>query len=157
LIAFSCKSIKPESPPDPTTQELPSTLSIINVPISIPLEMLENNLNKDWSSKLFSDNALPLGSGLFADLDVTRIGKISLKGLENNALQVKMPMNLKGDLKIEKKVFGQVLSTNIPFNENINPEFSFIPEIGPNWDLMIKNLNIESWGRSMKYNLLGLR
>jgi hypothetical protein len=117
--------------------------------------MLENNLNKDWSSKLFSDNALSLGSGLFADLDVTRIGKISLKGLENNALLVKMPMNLKGDLKIEKKVFGQVLSTNIPFNENINPEFSFIPEIGPNWDLVIKNLNIESWGRSMKYNLLG--
>jgi hypothetical protein len=155
LITFSCKSIKPESPPDPTTQELPSTLSIINVPISIPLEMLEDNLNKDWSSKLFSDNALPLGSGLFADLDVTRNGKISLKGLENNALQVKMPMNLKGDLKIEKKVFGQVLSTNIPFNENINPEFSFIPEIGPNWDLMIKNLNIESWGRSLKYNLLG--
>jgi hypothetical protein len=155
LIISSCKSIKPDNPPLPTNQELISAVSMINVPISIPLTMLEDNLNQDWSSKLFSDKALPLGSGLFADLDVTRIGKISLKAMGNNSLQVKIPMNLKGDLKIEKKVFGQVLSTNIPFNENISPEISFIPEIGPGWDLMIRELNIDNWGRSMKYNLLG--
>jgi hypothetical protein len=155
LIIGSCKSIKPENPPLPSNQELISAVSIINAPISIPLAMLEDNLNQDWSSKLFSDKALPLGSGLFADLDVTRIGKISLKAMGNNSLQVKIPMNLKGDLKIEKKVFGQVLSTNIPFSENISPEISFIPEIGPGWDLMIRELNIDNWGRSMKYNLLG--
>jgi hypothetical protein len=155
LGLVSCKSIKPENPPMPSDQKLPSTVSIINVPISIPLSYLEDNLNQDWNSKLFSDKSLPLGSGLFADLDVTRIGKISLKGMNNNSLQVKIPMNLKGDLKIEKKVFGQVLSTNFPFNENISPEISFIPEIGPNWDLVIKDLNIDNWGRSMKYNLLG--
>jgi hypothetical protein len=155
LAMVSCKSIKPENPPMPTDQKLPSTASIINIPISIPLAYIEDNLNQDWSSKLFSDKSLPLGSGLFADLDVTRIGKISLKGMDNNSLQVKIPMNLKGDLKIEKKIFGQVLSTNFPFNENISPEISFIPQIGPNWDLVVRDLNIDNWGRSMKYNLLG--
>jgi hypothetical protein len=135
--------------------ELPSSRSTVNIPIVIPLSYLEDNLNKDWSSKLFADKGFPLGSGLSADLDVTRTGKISLRGSENNTINVKVPMNIIGDLKIEKKVFGQNLSTNFPFNENLSPEISFIPAIGQNWDLNIQNLQINSWGRSMKYNLLG--
>lgn len=155
LLHASCKSIKPERPPAAGLIELPSSRSTVNIPIIIPLSYLENNLNKDWSSKLFADKGLPLGGGLSADLDVTRTGKISLRGSENNTIHVKVPMNIIGDLKIEKKMFGQNLSTNFPFNENLSPEISFIPEIGQNWDLNIQNLQINSWGRSMKYNLLG--
>ncbi|SMD42241.1 protein of unknown function [Aquiflexum balticum DSM 16537] len=155
LLHTSCKSIKPDRPPAATMLELPSSRSTVNIPIVIPLSYLEDNLNKDWSSKLFADKGLPLGGGLSADLDVTRTGKISLRGSENNTINVKVPMNIIGDLKIEKKVFGQNLSTNFPFNENLSPEISFIPVIGQNWDLNIQNLQINSWGRSMKYNLLG--
>lgn len=155
LLHTSCKSIKPDRPPAATMLELPSSRSTVNIPIVIPLSYLEDNLNKDWSSKLFADKGLPLGGGLSADLDVTRTGKISLRGSENNTINVKVPMNIIGDLKIEKKVFGQNLSTNFPFNENLSPEISFIPTIGENWDMNIQNLQINSWGRSMKYNLLG--
>ena len=156
IFAFSaCKSIKPERPPATSHRELPQAISKVNVPIEIPLSYIESNLNKDWNSKLFAEKGLPIGSGLTTDIDVTRTGKIALTGLENNTIRVKIPINLRGDLKIEKKVFGQVLSTNFPFNENISPEISFIPEISSNWDLGIKNLQIENWGRSMKYNLLG--
>jgi hypothetical protein len=155
VLLVSCKSIKPENPPRSPIQEVPTSYSSINIPIVIPLAYLEDNLNRQWGSNLFSDKGLSLGSGLFADLDVNRTGKISLKALDNNSIQVKIPMNLKGDLKLERKVFGQVLSTSLPFNENLSPEISFIPEIGKNWELNIRNLNIDSWGRSMKYNLLG--
>ena len=156
IFVFSaCKSIKPERPPASSDRELPQAISKANVPIEIPLSYIESNLNKDWNSKLFAEKGLPIGSGLTTDIDVTRTGKIALTGLENNTVRVKIPLNLRGDLKIEKKVFGQVLSTNFPFNENISPEISFIPEISSNWDLGIKNLQIENWGRSMKYNLLG--
>lgn len=151
----SCKSIRPERPPASSELTQPQAISKVNVPIEIPLSYIESNLNKDWRSKLFAEKGLMIGSGLTTDIDVNRTGKIALTGLENNTVRVKIPMNLKGDLKIEKKVFGQVLSTNFPFNENISPEISFIPEIGRNWDLTIKNLQIENWGRSMKYNLLG--
>ena len=156
IFVFSaCKSIKPERPPVSSDLELPQAISKANFPIEIPLSYIESNLNKDWNSKLFAEKGLPIGSGLTTDIDVTRTGKIALTGLENNTIRVKIPINLRGDLKIEKKVFGQVLSTNFPFNENISPEISFIPEISSNWDLGIKNLQIENWGRSMKYNLLG--
>ncbi|WP_373521442.1 DUF4403 family protein [Aquiflexum sp.] len=155
LINTSCKSIKPDRAPAASLIDLPSSRSTVNIPIVIPLSYLENNLNQDWSSKLFADKGLPLGGGMFADLNVTRTGKISLRGSENNTINVKVPMNIIGDLKIEKKVFGQNLSTNFPFNENLIPEISFTPEIGSNWDLNVKNLQINSSGRSMKYNLLG--
>ena len=156
IFVFSaCKSIKPERPPASSDRELPQAISKVNVPIEIPLSYIESNLNKDWNSKLFAEKGLMIGSGLTTDIDVNRTGKIALTGLENNTIRVKIPINLRGDLKIEKKVFGQVLSTNFPFNENISPEISFIPEISSNWDLGIKNLQIENWGRSMKYNLLG--
>lgn len=155
LALGACKSIKPDRPPMAIQEDPPLALSQVNIPIVIPLSYLEENLNKDWSSKLFAEKGLSLGSGLFADLDIDRTGKISLQGADNNTIKVRVPMNLKGDLKIEKKVFGQVLSTNFPFNESMSPVISFIPEIGRNWDLNIKNLNIENWGRSMKYNLLG--
>ena len=155
FVFSSCKTIKPDRPPASADLVLPRAISKINVPIEIPLSYIENNLNKDWSSKLFAENGLAIGSGLTTDIDVTRTGKIALTGLEDNTIRVKLPMNLKGDLKIEKKVFGQVLSTNFPYNENISPEISFVPEIGTNWELGIKNLEIENWGRSMKYNLLG--
>lgn len=154
-LLASCKSIKPQNPPKAPAQELPSSYSNINIPIIIPLSYLEDNLNRQWGSQLLADKGMSLGSGLFADLDVNRTGKISLKALGNNSIQVKIPMNLKGDLKLERKVFGQVLSSGLPFNENLSPEISFTPEIGKNWELNIRNLNIDNWGRSMKYNLLG--
>jgi hypothetical protein len=153
---FSCRSIRPDRVPVAEPQpEPPTAISRINVPIVIPISFLEENLNKDWSSKLFADKGLELGSGLFADLDVTRTGKINIRAVENNTLKVKVPMKAIGDLKIEKRVFGQNLSTNFPFNENLSPEISFKPEIGNNWDLNVKNIQIDNWGRSLSYNLMG--
>jgi hypothetical protein len=154
-IFSSCKSIKPDRPPSGSGMVLPEAISKVNIPIEIPLTYIEDKLNKEKNSRLFAEEGLQVGSGLTTDIDVTRIGKIELKGLENNTIQVKIPMNLKGDMKIEKKVFGQILSTDFPFNENISPQMTFDPEIGSDWQLGINNLQIEDWGRSMKFNLLG--
>jgi hypothetical protein len=155
-VVIGCRSIKPNSPPSPSEDSLPpKAVSSANIPIVIPLTYIERNLNKVQDSKLFAEKGLSIGSGLLADMDVTRTGKISLKALDNNRISVKIPMNLKGDLKIEKRVFGQNLSTSFPFNEQLSPEISFTPEIGRNWDLNIKNLDIDNWGKSLSYNLLG--
>lgn len=156
VTTFSCRSVKPDATPVASTPVvLPKAVSSANIPIILPLSYLEENINKDWSSRLFSDKGLPLASGILADLDVVRRGRITLQAAPNNTLRVKVPMNLKGDIKIEKKVFGQVMSSTVPFNEMLAPEISFVPEIGRNWELSIKNVTIENWGRSMKYNFLG--
>lgn len=116
---------------------------------------MEQQLNQNTQQKLFKENNLSLGSGLTADVDVDRNGSVELRALDDNRISVKLPVKVKGELKIERKMFGQKLSTSFPFDDVISPEFSFQPEIGRNWDLNIKDLQINQWGKSMTYNLLG--
>jgi hypothetical protein len=155
LVFASCKSIKPERAPAPTLPEPPVASSSINFPIEIPLSQIEQRLNALPTSRLFQDQGLPLGSGLTADVDVNRNGPLKLHAGEGNHLRLKLPMRVRGNLKFEKKVFGQVLSTNIPFDEAVAPLFDFEPSIGSDWQIRIQDLKIEDWGRSLRYNLLG--
>ncbi|MDN3668873.1 DUF4403 family protein [Echinicola jeungdonensis] len=156
LPILACKRINPEKPKfDGEISPLPKATSKVNVPLTIPLSYIEKNLNQKLSEKLYSEKGLDMGNGLHTDLDVLRKGEISLKSLNNNHLQLELPLQLKGKLNIEKEIFGQVISSSLPFDESLAPRVSFEPEIGRNWDVNIKNIQIESWGRSLKYNLLG--
>lgn len=152
----SCKKINPDKPTfsgDPIS--LPKAVSTINVPLEIPLSYVEEHLNKGLKELLYSEKGLPVSKGLFTDINVIRTGKIQLSSSGKNNLKIKIPMRLEGSLKIEKKIFGQMISTSLPYDESLLPEISFSPEIGKNWNLSINNLQIESWGRSLKYNLMG--
>lgn len=152
----SCKKINPEKPTfsgDPIS--LPKAISSINLPLEIPLSYLEEHLNQGLKDLLFSQQGLSISDGLFTDINVIRTGKILLSSNGKNSLRVKIPMRIEGNLKIEKKIFGQMISTALPYDESIFPEISFIPEIGNNWDVSIKDVKIESWGKSLKYNLMG--
>ncbi|AWW33161.1 hypothetical protein DN752_12425 [Echinicola strongylocentroti] len=156
LLIVSCKSINPEKPKfsgEPTV--LPEAISRVNVPLEIPLDYIERNLNGELSELLYTEKGLNMGNGILADLDVNRTGDISLSSLGQNKLEINLPLQLKGQINIQKKIFGQSISTAVPFDEGLAPRVSFEPVIGRNWDIGISHVNIESWGRSLKYNLLG--
>jgi len=157
LLSFTaCKKINPDKPSfkgEPIA--LPPAISTINIPLEIPLRYLEDHLNKGLNELLYSDSGLAVSDGVFTDIEVFRTGDMKLASNGENSLRVKLPMRLKGSLKIEKKIFGQLLSTSIPYDEALSPEISFTPEIGKNWDVAINHLKIESWGRSLRYSLLG--
>lgn len=156
IVPIACKRIIPDKANlQGTKVPLPQPISIINIPVVLPLGFLERELNKALNDLVFADDNLSLGNGIFTDLKILRAGNINISSTGDNKLLVKLPMRLKGALKIEKKVFGQVLSTSIPYDELLNPEISFSPEIGKDWDLTIQNIKIESWDRSLKYDLLG--
>ena len=155
-IIASCKNINPDKPKfsgDPI--ELPSATSSINFPLEISFAQLERNLNKEFQGLLFEESGLQVGSGLNTDLQVTKMGDAKLSGKGNNALKLQIPLRLKGSLKVEKKLFGQPISTAIPYDEVLNPEISFTPVIGENYDLSFKDITIDGWGRSMRYEFLG--
>ncbi|WP_215225300.1 DUF4403 family protein [Echinicola shivajiensis] len=156
LLIISCKGINPEKPQyEGAPVVLPEAISKVNVPLEIPLRYIEKNLNRELSQLLYSDQGLDMGNGLMADLEVSRTGDIALSASGQKQLEIEIPLKLKGKINIEKKLFGQTISTAIPFDEGLKPRVSFISEIGRNWDIGISNINIESWGRSLKYNLLG--
>ncbi|GGZ19077.1 hypothetical protein GCM10007049_09230 [Echinicola pacifica] len=155
-LVVSCKGINPDKPKyDGAPISLPDAISKVNMPLEIPLSYLEKNLNGQLEQLLFEDTGLNMGNGLFADLKVVRTDDIHLEAVGNNKLLIELPLHLTGELKINKKIFGQTISTGIPFDELLAPRVSFVPEIGRDWDVGISSLNIESWGRSMKFSLLG--
>lgn len=154
-LMVSCKRINPAKPTfigEPTP--LPKAISYINAPLDIPLSYLENHLNNGLNELMVSEDGLVVGDGVNTDIEMYRTGKISLSAV-NNRLRINLPLRLKGNLHIEKSLFGQVLSTSIPYDESISPVISFVPQIKSNWDLGFNQLKIESWGKSLTYNLLG--
>src|SRR5690606_33598812 len=156
LILIGCKRINPDRPNfRGEAPALPEAVSKINVPLEIPLQYLEHHLNKGLKELVYAENGLNIGNGISTDIEVYRTGELRLSSNAENKLLVNLPMRLKGELKIAKTIFGQSLSTEIPYNESLSPVLSFIPEIGKNWDVAINDLKIQSWGRSLKYNLLG--
>jgi hypothetical protein len=157
IILFSaCKSINPNKPSysgDPII--LPRATSEINIPVEIPLSQIEQLLNNSLSSRLFAERGLDLGGGFFTDIDVNKTGSARLVSKSSEKVSLILPMSMAGNLKFEKRIFGQNLNTAIPFDENLMPEISFIPKIGADWNFSLQNIQIENYGRSMKYNLLG--
>lgn len=156
LISIACKRINPDRPSyrgEPMV--IPEAISTINIPLEIPLQYIEKHLNKGLAELVYSENDLNIGNGISTNLNVFRTGNLRLSSDAENKLLVNLPMRLKGELKIAKTLFGQSLSTSIPYDENLSPVVSFTPEIGKDWDVAINNLKIESWGRSLKYSLLG--
>lgn len=157
IVYFSaCKNINPEKPKfsgDPV--ELPSAQSSINFPLEISFLALENNLNREFQGLLFEEKALSVGNGLQTDLQVTKTGDVKLSSKGDNALKLSIPLRLKGNLKVEKKLFGQMISTAIPYDELLMPEVSFTPVIGENYDLSFNNITIDGWGKSLRYEFLG--
>src|SRR5690606_41859514 len=133
----------------------PEAISKINVPLDIPVQYLEHQLNKGLKELVYAENWLNIGNGISTDVQVFRTGDLRLSSNAENKLLVNLPMRLKGELKIAKTIIGQSLSTAIPYNESLSPVISFSPEIGKNWDVAINDLKIESWGRPLTYSLLG--
>lgn len=156
LILVGCKRINPDRPNfRGELPPLPEAISTINIPLEIPLKYLEQHLNNGLNEVVYAEDGLNIGNGISTDLEVFRTGNLRLSSSAENKLLVNLPMRLKGELRIAKSIFGQSLSTSIPYDESLSPVVSFSPEIGKNWDVAINELKIESWGRSLKYNLLG--
>lgn len=156
LILIGCKRINPDRPSfRGELPPLPEAVSTINIPLEIPLKYLEQHLNNGLNEMVYAEEGLNIGNGVSTDLEVFRTGNLRLSSNTDNKLLVNLPMRLNGELKIAKTIFGQSLSTSIPYDESLSPIVSFTPEIGKNWDIAINDLKIESWGRSLKYSLLG--
>lgn len=156
LLLFSCKRINPDKPTFiGETTELPKAISQINLSMAIPLSLIEQRLNENLKELLFTGRGLELGNGLFSDMDITKTGNLQLSTAENGNVRVSLPIFLDGKVILEKKIFGQAVSAALPFKESLIPQISFKPRIDENWGIQIDQLEIESWGKSLQYDLLG--
>lgn len=155
LLAGSCRRIQPESAALQSPPPLPKATSQVNLSLEIPLPYLEQQLNQGLSQRLYMEEALEIGNGLFADIDINKNGHLTLLAGEEGKLRLSLPIVLDGKLKLEKKIFGQLVSTAVPFRESLVPIISFRPVLREDWNMEIEALEIESWGKPLQYDLLG--
>ncbi|WP_040417575.1 DUF4403 family protein [Cyclobacterium qasimii] len=152
----SCSSLKlngPEAQAPPPA--LPKAEMSIHLGLEIPLSYLQGKINESLNQDLFKEEGIDLGNGLFADVDLKKNGSLSLAATDEGKLLVGLPVYLDGKVKLEKRIFGQKISSAIPFQENLSPQISFIPQINSDYSFGIEELDILSWGKSLQYDLLG--
>ncbi|MDO6437870.1 DUF4403 family protein [Cyclobacterium sp. 1_MG-2023] len=157
IAAFSsCSSLKlngPEAQAPPPA--LPKAALSINLGLEIPLSYVQGKINESLTEKLFKEEGLELGNGLYADVDLKKNGRFSLSATEEGKVLVGLPVFLDGKVRLEKKIFGQKISSAIPFQENLSPQVSFIPQINSDYSFGIEELDILSWGKALQYDFLG--
>jgi hypothetical protein len=156
ILVSGCRRIQIDGPTGRLpASPLPKAHSQIHIGIQIPVSYLEKTLNRNLDNLLYAEDALPIGDGLFADLTINKNGLLKLEAGKEGNLLVSMPVFLAGKLKLEKKIFGQMISTALPFKEPLSPKISFKPLLKSDWSFEIEDLEIESWGRPMQFDLLG--
>lgn len=157
LTAYtSCSSLKlngPEAQAPPPA--LPKAELSLHLGLEIPLSFVQGKINESLNEKLFKEEGLELGNGLFADVDLKKNGLLSLSATDEGKLLVGLPVFLDGKVRLEKKIFGQKISSAIPFQENLSPQVSFIPQINSDYSFGIEELDILSWGKPLQYDFLG--
>ncbi|EIM77210.1 hypothetical protein A3SI_08019 [Nitritalea halalkaliphila LW7] len=70
---------------------------------------------------------------------------------------MKLPINLAGKVQVERRVFGQMVQTSVPINENLAPEVRFTPSIGSDYGLQLEDVSLLSLNGRLRVSVLGFQ
>lgn len=159
LLTFyfsACKSLSPTSDPGPSPVP-PPAISSVNVPLQIPKATLDQLFNSQIPKVLFEEIGLDMGSGINGDLKLSRNGVISWKALDNQLIQLTVPVQVEGQVGLKRGGLGSLFKSKIPIDEQFKPVFVVDPEINANWDLGIKSFELVELGGSLSLDVLGMQ
>ena len=154
LLAVSCKSLDPAaSLPLPS---VPKTNSSLNIPLEIPFSTLIAVANRETPALIFRQRGMDLGNGLVGDFDFSRNGKIQLRALDQQRLEVVFPLKIQGEIGLKPGGLRNLLQTKVPINQALAPVFVINPEIQSNWYLGISEFELLDLGGKMALSVLGI-
>ncbi len=153
-MAVSCKSLDPAaSLPLPT---VPTTSSVVNVPLDIPFTTLTAVANRETPSLIFRQRGMDLGNGLIGDFAFSRNGKIQLRALDQQRLEVVFPLKIQGEIGLKPGGIRNLLQTKVPINQTLAPVFVINPQVQSNWYLGISEFELLDLGGKMALSVLGI-
>ena len=154
FLAASCKSLDPSaSLPLPI---VPSTKSSLNVPLEIPFSTLTAVANRETPSLIFRQRGMDLGNGLVGDFAFSRNGKIQLRALDQQRLEVVFPLKIQGEIGLKPGGLRNLLQTKVPINQALAPVFVINPQVQSNWYLGISEFELLDLGGKMALSVLGI-
>lgn len=155
FTGLACKSLQPGKPGSPPAQ--PKAMARINLNLAVPLPFIEARINQGLNQQLVDEKGLELGDGLVADLLLEKRGTLSLSATDQGKLQLGLPVLANGSIRLEKRIFGQKVSTALPFREELSPEILFLPVLQNNWSFDLEELDILSLGKPLSLDVLGFQ
>ncbi len=154
FLVVSCKSLDPSaSLPLPV---VPGTKSSLNVPLEIPFSTLTAVANRETPSLIFRQRGMDLGNGLVGDFEFSRNGKIQLRALDQQRLEVVFPLKIQGEIGLKPGGLRNLLQTKVPINQTLAPVFVINPQVQSNWYLGISEFELLDLGGKMALSVLGI-
>lgn len=154
FLAVSCKSLDPSA--SLQLPVVPGTKSSLNVPLEIPFSTLTAVANRETPSLIFRQRDMDLGNGLVGDFEFSRNGKIQLRALDQQRLEVVFPLKIQGEIGLKPGGLRNLLQTKVPINQALAPVFVINPQVQSNWYLGISEFELLDLGGKMALSVLGI-
>jgi len=154
FLTASCKSLDPSA--SLLLPVVPGTKSSLNVPLEIPFSTLTAVANRETPSLIFRQRGMDLGNGLVGDFEFSRNGKIQLRALDQQRLEVVFPLKIQGEIGLKPGGLRNLLQTKVPINQALAPVFVINPQVQSNWYLGISEFELLDLGGKMALSVLGI-
>jgi hypothetical protein len=128
----------------------------LNVPLEIPFSTLTALANRETPSLIFRQRGMDLGNGLVGDFEFSRNGKIQLRALDQQRLEVVFPLKIQGEIGLKPGGIRNLLQTKVPINQALAPVFVINPQVQSNWYLGISEFELLDLGGKMALSVLGI-
>jgi len=144
VLLPSCKSVNINSaPPEKelsTAPKIPQVVSVINVPVSIPVAQIQNRINQEVNGVIYKDDQFKN----YIKMTVTKTGTIVVTA-DNNLLNFSIPLHIYVQGQYQPCAICPTLSKSAEFDIVIKTSSSI--SISPNWQVQTKTSGDYDWGQ----------
>lgn len=151
---YSCKSLDITNP-GPSTP-IPPARSEVNVSTQMPRNTLDRLINSQVPQTLLQEDQMELGNSLEGNLEIRRTGKITWTSLDDERLQLNIPLEIQGEFGLKQGGLGNLFRKKVPIDRQITPTFLINPEVKENWSLYLDDFQLVDLGGDMKIEVLGM-
>ena len=154
FLISSCRSLNLAVVPPP--MPLPVSYSTANVPLTIPKQTLDNLLNQQIPRILLEEKGMDMGNGIQGDLTFSRNGAASWRSLNDQQIEITIPVRIQGELGLKKGGLGNFFQSKVPLDKSFKPVFVINPEINSDWGLEIRDFDLIDLGGKIELSVLGM-
>jgi len=144
VLLPSCKTVNINSkPPDKelaTAPRIPQVLSVINVPVSIPVSQIQNRINQELNGIIYKDDQFKNN----IKMTVTKTGTIVVTA-DNNLLNFSIPLHINVQGQYQPCTICPTLSKSAEFDIVIKTSSSV--SVTQAWQVQTKTSGDYDWGQ----------
>lgn len=130
-------------------------LSIINIPVSISVKDIEKRINKEFGNVIYEDKSFEDNGADDLKVRVKKRKDIKVNTVDGVA-KVEIPLTIWAAKRLQKSVFGQVLSYSNDTEFEITIHYTVSLKVKENWELESETKGTFKWDKKPYINVIGV-